>query len=107
LLAELSDHIDDAVAALVAQGVAAADAVRQAPGQIGAVSSVVGEWRERTLRGRRRRAPRIALTVALATTAGVLGVTSAADGHREPARCAYLAASSGDCGHRGATALHT
>ena len=106
LLAELCDHIEESIAAKVEVGIARADAERQALAQLGDVSTVVCHWHERTVRARRRRDARVALAVALAAVASILGVTSAANGRRDPPslRCAHTAADAHDCTHHGARA---
>jgi uncharacterized membrane protein len=74
LLAELRDHIDDALAAGDVHAVAS----------LGEPSAVVAAWRAHVTatRGRtRRRAALLALTVA---TTGALGVVQHASGHRAP-----------------------
>jgi hypothetical protein len=99
LLAEVRDHIQDAIAAREAIGIDPAEAERQALNQIGPVSTVASYWGDRTLRARKRRDKRVALAVTLATVTSVLGITKAADGRRDPApvHCAHAVVAHGHC----------
>jgi hypothetical protein len=84
LLRELADHLEDATAAKVALGLPPVEAEREALAQIGDADTIAEQWRSRTQRVQRRQGTRIALAAATVALASVLGITSAASGHRNP-----------------------
>lgn len=86
LLAELRDHLDDAVAAGIDAGLEATEAEEQAIEKLGSSDALTRAWEARRSRLRRRRRGRIAMLVGAAAVASALGVAQHADGRRAPIR---------------------
>jgi hypothetical protein len=80
LLAELRQHVDEAVAAEVAAGSPAGAAEHLALERLGPQDALVEAWSARCSRVRARRRGRAALLAAAVATAGLLGVAQHADG---------------------------
>jgi HAAS len=102
LLAELRDHVDDAVAAQLDAGVDAAEAERHAIARLGPPDALARAWRARCVRVRTRRRGRAAMLAGATALAAVLAVTQHADGRSPtaPTACPSGGAHAAHCAHK-------
>ena len=84
-MAELRDHLDDAVVARVNAGMERDAAEQEAIEALGSTMTLGQAWEARRSQLRRRNRAQIALLVGTAALAAALGVAQHADGRRNPA----------------------
>jgi hypothetical protein len=93
LLAELRDHLDDAIADEVTVGRAPDDADHIALARLGAPADVSAPWSSYVRRRRRETRKRAGVIALAAATACALAVVQHASGHREPSAACTTAVS--------------
>jgi hypothetical protein len=84
LLAEIRDHLDDAIAAGISAGMGPTEAERQAVENLGPSAVLSHAWEARCATLRAQRRGRTALLVGAVAIASALGVVQHADGRRDP-----------------------
>jgi hypothetical protein len=84
LLAEIRDHLDDALAANLGAGMSPADAAEHAARRLGPPAAVADAWQARCSRLRTHQRRRAAILIAAAAAAAVLAAAQHAQGRRDP-----------------------
>jgi hypothetical protein len=84
LLAEIRDHLDDAIAAGISADMAPADAERAAVENLGPAIALTHAWEAHCSPLRAKRRGRTAMLVGALAIASALGVAQHADGRRDP-----------------------